>query len=53
MTRSVGDHLVRSIGVICTPEIRNSIEINELDFGVIIASDGVFEMLSNPKIANI
>jgi serine/threonine protein phosphatase PrpC len=53
MTRSMGDHLARPIGVISTPEIYESREMEDVDFGIVIASDGVFEVLSNQKIANI
>lgn len=53
MTRSIGDHVAREIGVIATPEITPRHDISELDFGIIIASDGVFEVLSNKRIANI
>lgn len=53
MTRSMGDHAVRMIGVISKPEISQRHEISDLDYGLIIASDGVFECLSNQRVANI
>lgn len=53
MTRSIGDYMASSIGVISKPEISERRDITDLDFSIIIASDGVFEVLSNSRIANI
>ncbi|CAI2387173.1 unnamed protein product [Moneuplotes crassus] len=53
MTRSIGDHQARDIGVIATPEIGDKHTISGLDYGVLIASDGIFEVLSHSKIAEL
>jgi len=53
MTRSIGDHMAREIGVIATPDVGDRHDISERDYGVLIASDGVFEVLNHSKIANI
>ena len=49
MTRSIGDHIARSVGVIATPEISNC-EITDHS-ALIIGSDGLFEFMSNYDIA--
>lgn len=51
-SRSIGDKLGESIGVICDPEIfiRN---LNEEYEYFVIASDGVFEFLTNEDVINI
>lgn len=43
MTRAMGDHSTRHIGVISTPEVGQPHELSNLDYGIIIASDGIFE----------
>ena len=50
MTRSFGDQAAAQVGVISTPEI---LEMNlvEGDQFMIIASDGVWEFLSNEEVA--
>mmetsp|Transcript_17364 Transcript_17364/g.17058 ORF Transcript_17364/g.17058 Transcript_17364/m.17058 type:complete len:540 (+) Transcript_17364:199-1818(+) len=53
MTRSIGDHQAREIGVIATPEIGDKQEITELDYGVLVASDGIFEVLNHSTIAQL
>lgn len=53
MTRSIGDHMAREIGVIATPDIGDRHEITDLDFGILIASDGIYEVLSHNKIAQL
>ena len=45
-TRSIGDSLAETLGVIATPEIREH-EISADDHVLIIASDGVFEFITN------
>ena len=52
MTRSFGDYVASQVGVIAVPEI---LEFN-LQIGdkfVIIASDGVWEFISNDEAADI
>jgi len=52
MSRSVGDIVASSVGVICIPEVKEfTIEKNSKF--IIIASDGVWEFLSNEKIVEI
>jgi serine/threonine protein phosphatase PrpC len=59
MTRSIGDFIASPIGVISTPEISERHDItkiaypNDLYFAIIIASDGVFDVIGNDRIANI
>ena len=53
MTRSIGDHVARNIGVISKPEILQSREIERNDYAIMMGSDGVFEYLSNQRIADI
>jgi len=46
MSRSIGDHSLEKSGVIATPEFIDK-EIQEDDKVLIIASDGLWEYLSN------
>lgn len=52
MTRSFGDQAAAQVGVIAAPEI---LEMNliEGDQFIILASDGVWEFISNEEAANI
>jgi serine/threonine protein phosphatase PrpC len=52
MTRSFGDLAAAQVGVIASPEI---LEMNlvEGDHFIILASDGVWEFISNEEAANI
>ena len=52
MSRSIGDLVAGSVGVICDPEIIE-FTINEKSKFIVIASDGVWEFLSNEKVAEI
>ena len=52
MTRSIGDHEARSLGVIPTPDIYKY-SLKHKHSVLIIASDGVFEVLSNKEIADL
>lgn len=52
MSRSLGDQVAHSVGVISIPEIQQFI-LEEDDKFLVIASDGVFEFLSNQEIANL
>ena len=51
MSRSIGDHCARKIGVIATPDI-SQYEIKE-NSAIIIGSDGLFEFLTNEEIGQI
>ena len=50
MTRSVGDHIVRDVGVICTPEVQKHV-LNRPKYILIIGSDGIFEFMTNKEMA--
>ena len=52
MSRSLGDLVAHSIGVSTSPEIMR-FELSPDDKFIIIASDGVWEFLSNQDIARI
>ena len=52
MTRSFGDILGASIGIICLPEI-SEYKIKQEDRVIIIASDGLWEYISNKEVTNI
>jgi len=51
-TRSIGDSVAESVGVIATPEVRTH-KINDTDRFIIIASDGVWEFLSSQEAVDI
>ena len=53
MTRTIGDHNTRSIGVLGKPEICKEHTIEYLDYAIVLGSDGLFEYLSNQRIADI
>ncbi len=52
VTRSFGDFIVRDIGVIAQPEIY-SLPLSANDRFIVIASDGVYEFLSNEDVIAI
>lgn len=52
MSRSLGDYVAQSVGVIPDPEILEY-EINQDDLFMVIASDGVWEFMSNEDVARI
>lgn len=49
MSRSIGDQIAKSVGVICDPDIRE-INIDKDDKFIILASDGLWEFLSNEEV---
>ncbi len=49
MSRSIGDTLVKDIGVIAEPEI-TSYSLTAMDKFLIIATDGVWEYIPNEKV---
>jgi protein phosphatase PTC2/3 len=54
MGRSIGDHAVSAVGVICTPVIsQHSIDLNAGDDFMILASDGVWEFISSQTAVDI
>jgi len=52
MSRSMGDYVAQSVGVTPDPEI-NIYDVHEDDRFMVIASDGVWEFLSNEDVAKI
>ncbi|EAS05229.2 protein phosphatase 2c (macronuclear) [Tetrahymena thermophila SB210] len=52
MARSFGDQIAQSVGVISEPEV-SSYEITDDDKFLVIASDGVWEFLSNEKVVSL
>ena len=52
MTRSFGDEVGASVGVISTPEVEEY-TIKEEDKAIIIASDGLWEYMSNKEVTDI
>lgn len=52
MSRSLGDLVAKQIGVICEPEIKVFVRDNNM-LGIVIASDGVWEWLSNEEVGDI
>ena len=51
MTRSLGDKVGTKIGVVCTPEVFRY-SINEEDRAIIVASDGLWEYMSNQNVTD-
>ena len=51
MSRSIGDKLAHKVGVSDEPEIKEFYDIDPL--AVIVASDGVWEFMSNEEVKNI
>lgn len=52
MSRSIGDFIAHSAGVIPDPEIMR-FELNQDHKFIVIASDGVWEFLSNEEVGSI
>jgi len=52
MARSIGDHHAATIGVIAEPEI-TEYDLTDDDVALIIASDGVWELLSSQSVCDI
>ena len=52
MSRSFGDEIGHEVGVIVNPEIKEYEFVNEDKF-IVIASDGVWEFISNEEVVNI
>ena len=52
MSRSLGDYFAHTLGCSCEPEITQNV-LKQNDKIIIIASDGVWEILSNTQVANI
>lgn len=52
MTRSFGDHCAAEVGCIAEPEILE-MNLTENDKFIVLASDGVWEFLSNDEVSKI
>jgi serine/threonine protein phosphatase PrpC len=52
MSRSIGDFVAASVGVSAEPEFYET-EITEDDKFLVIASDGVWEFISNEEVTNM
>ena len=52
MSRSVGDCIAHSVGCSCEPDIHHTL-LTPSDKIVLLASDGIWEFLSNQQVANI
>ena len=52
-SRSIGDHVAETIGCVATPEILGPRKISPTDRYLVIASDGVWEFLTNKTVINM
>lgn len=52
MSRSIGDHIVRSIGVICDPDVE-VYQLTQKHCVLVMGSDGLFDYLDNDQIADL
>lgn len=52
MSRSIGDCIAHSVGCSCEPDITHTV-LNSYDKIVLLASDGIWEFLTNQQVANI
>jgi serine/threonine protein phosphatase PrpC len=52
MSRSLGDKIVHTVGVLSVPEEQQYV-LDKNDKFIVIASDGVWEFLTNQEVANI
>jgi serine/threonine protein phosphatase PrpC len=51
MSRSFGDQVAGTVGVICEPEFRE-VTLTPDDKVIVLASDGVWEFMTNEEVAN-
>lgn len=52
MSRSIGDHAVKNVGVIAEPEVK-IFELEDKDQFMVMASDGVWEFISSQEAVDI
>jgi len=52
MARSIGDHAAATVGVIAEPEI-TEYDVRPEDHSLVIASDGVWELITSEEVAEI
>ena len=53
MTRSIGDIVAKSVGVICEPEIMEFPNISQNAKIVVLASDGLWDKIPNEEVIKI
>jgi serine/threonine protein phosphatase PrpC len=53
MTRSIGDSVAKSVGVIAEPEIKVFSNLAPSDKFLVLASDGIWDRLSNEEVMTI
>lgn len=53
MTRSIGDMAATSVGVIARPEIMTFPSLTPNDKFIVVASDGIWDRLSNQEVMTI
>ena len=51
MTRSIGDLVATSVGVTFEPEIKVIQNLNPQDKALVLASDGIWDRISNDEVA--
>jgi serine/threonine protein phosphatase PrpC len=52
MSRSLGDVVAHSVGVLSAPEF-HQVQLQPTDRAVLLASDGLFDVIGNPEIAAV
>ena len=52
MSRSLGDAVAHEIGIISTPIISSHRETPEMDFFLVLASDGVWDVMENQEVCD-
>lgn len=53
MTRSLGDLVSKSVGVTYEPEIKSIDTLSRKDKFIVIASDGLWDRISNDEVTRI
>jgi serine/threonine protein phosphatase PrpC len=51
MSRSLGDAVAESVGVIAVPDTKFCTRLPERDKALVVCSDGVIEFMSNERMA--
>jgi serine/threonine protein phosphatase PrpC len=52
MTRSLGDSLGKQVGVISTPFTTNLQNTWEENYFIVLASDGIWDVMTNEEVVN-
>lgn len=53
MSRSIGDYLAESLGVVSTPDTKIRKRSFEKDKALVLCSDGITEFLTNEEVGDI